>query len=298
MILTAWTAVLAGQPEPLEEISKQLQRESSVFQRFLQELPDKALNLGLRVGAALLIFALGSWLIRLLLRLLAASLKRTKADVGVSQFLHSLVKIILYVILLSAIAARLGIEATGMAALVGSLGVTLGLAVQGSLSNFVGGVLILLLRPFKVGDYIIEDSHKNEGTVTAIRIFNTYLTTPDDKVIILPNGNLANTSLTNFTATPFRRLDLQVGISYEADIRQVKELLQQVLEADTGLIREREHFVYVDSLGDSAVILGIRCWFLNDDYWPARWRLTEAVKYALDGAGVSIPFPQLEVHQR
>ena len=153
-----------------------------------------------------------------------------------------------------------------------------------------------MLKPFKVGDYIKEDTNGNEGTVISIELFYTKLTTVDNRVIVLPNGTLANSSLTNVTACDSRRLDLKVGISYDADIRQAKEVLQKVLEEDEGVLKAKEHFVYVDELAESSVNLGIRCWFSMDGYWQGKWRLTENVKYALDEAGIGIPYPQMDLH--
>ena len=193
-------------------------------ERYLNELPQKALNLGIRVVLALVFFFVGVQVIKLIRRIVKKSLKRANADLGVIQFLDSLIKAILYMILLFMIASGFGLDATSVVAVVGSAGVALGLALQGSLSNFAGGVLILLLKPFRVGDYIIEDNKGNEGTVKEIQLFYTKLLTPDDKVIILPNGTLANTSLTNVTATDIRRLDLSVGISYTADLKKAKEI--------------------------------------------------------------------------
>ena len=161
---------------------------------------------------------------------------------------------------------------------------------------FAGGVLILLLKPFRVGDYIIEDNKGNEGTVKEIQLFYTKLLTPDDKVIILPNGTLANTSLTNVTATDIRRLDLSVGISYTADLKKAKEIAMQELTADTACLKEKEKDVLVNNLGDSAVELIVRCYVKNEDYWPARGRLLEKVKLAYDANGIEIPFNQLDIH--
>ena len=147
-----------------------------------------------------------------------------------------------------------------------------------------------------LGDYIKEDTNNNEGTVSSIELFYTKLTTPDNRVIVLPNGTLANSSLTNVTACERRRLDIRVGISYDADIRLAKEVLQKVLEDEKAVLKEEEYFVYVDELGESSVNLGIRCWLATDDFWTGKWRLTENVKYALDEAGIGIPYPQMDVH--
>ena len=178
-------------------------------QNFLESLPEKALHLGVRVLLSVLVFVIGVQLIKLIRRILKKSLKRARADLGVVQFLDSLVKTVLYVVLVFTIATGFGVDAASIVALVGSAGVAVGLAVQGSLSNFAGGVLILLLKPFKVGDYIKEDNKGNEGTVTEIQLFYTKLTTVDNRIIILPNGTLANTSMTNVTEADAENADVE-----------------------------------------------------------------------------------------
>lgn len=267
-----------------------------MIERFIQELPEKALHLGTRIVLSAIVLFIGVQLIKVVRRLVKKSLERGSADQGVIQFIDSFLKFSLYVVLLITIASGFGLDAASILALLGSAGVAIGLAIQGSLANFVGGVLILMLKPFKVGDYIKEDTNGNEGTVISIELFYTKLTTVDNRVIVLPNGTLANSSLTNVTACDSRRLDLKVGISYDADIRQAKEVLQKVLEEDEGVLKAKEHFVYVDELAESSVNLGIRCWFSMDGYWQDKWRLTENVKYALDEAGIGIPYPQMDLH--
>lgn len=271
--------------------------EPGAIEEFLQKLPEKALGLGIRIVLAMVFFFLGMQVIKLLRRILKKSLQRAKADVGVVQFLDSLAKTVLYVVLVFMIASGFGVDAAGIVALLGSVGVAIGLALQGSLSNFAGGVLILLLKPFKVGDYIKEDSAGNEGTVTEIQLFYTKLTTPDNRVIVLPNGTLANTSMTNVTQADERRLDIFVGIAYDSDIGKAKEALTGMLEEDAATLKDKEMFVYVDALADSCIRLGIRCWVKKEDYWEAKWRLTENTKYTLDAVQITIPFPQLDVHQ-
>ena len=267
-----------------------------MIERFIQELPEKALHLGTRIVLSAIVLFIGVQLIKVVRRLVKKSLERGSADQGVIQFIDSFLKFSLYVVLLITIASGFGLDAASILALLGSAGVAIGLAIQGSLANFVGGVLILMLKPFKVGDYIKEDTNGNEGTVISIELFYTKLTTVDNRVIVLPNGTLANSSLTNVTACDSRRLDLKVGISYDADIRQAKEVLQKVLEEDEGVLKAKEHFVYVDELAESSVNLGIRCWFSMDGYWQGKCRLTENVKYALDEAGIGIPYPQMDLH--
>lgn len=265
-------------------------------QNFLETLPEKALSLGVRILLSVLVFVIGVQMIKLIRRILKKSLQRAKADVGVVQFLDSFVKMALYVVLIFTIATGFGVDAASIVALVGSAGVAIGLALQGSLSNFAGGVLILLLKPFKVGDYIKEDNKGNEGTVVEIQLFYTKLATADNRIIILPNGTLANTSMTNVTEAATRRLDITVGISYDSDIRKAKAVLTEMLKADEATLKDQDMRVYVDTLAESSINLGIRCFVKKEDYWETKWRLTEETKYTLDKAGIEIPFPQLDVH--
>ncbi len=267
----------------------------TIIENLLNQLSTAALNLGGRILAALLILFIGSKLIKFALKLFKKTMEKTKADTSVAQFLHSLIKAALYVVLAFLVASYCGVEAASIVALLGSAGVAVGLALQGSLSNLAGGVLILVLRPFNVGDYII-DAAGNEGTVDEIQIFYTKLRTVDNKVIVLPNGNLANNSITNVTTSKIRRCDITVGISYDADIKQAKEVLQKLIENDPKTLKDRDLVVFVDKLADSSINLGVRCWFDNNDYWPGMWRLNENIKYALDEAKISIPYPQMDVH--
>lgn len=267
-----------------------------LLEKFLEELPDKAMRLGMRVVLAVLVLILGIQLIKIIRKLVKKSMQKGNADLGVTQFIDSFLKVSLYILLVITIASGFGMDAASILAVLGSAGVAIGLAIQGSLSNFVGGVLILLLKPFKVGDYIKEDTKGNEGTVIAIELFYTKLATVDNKVIVLPNGTLANSSLTNVTACDSRRLDISVGISYNSDIRQAKEVLQKVLEEDEAVLKDKEHFIYVEELADSSVKMGIRCWLKMDEFWAGKWRITENVKYALDDAEIEISYPQIDVH--
>ncbi len=268
-----------------------------LIERYLQELPEKLLRLGVRVLLALVVFFIGVQLIKLIRRILRKSFERRNVDVGVSRFLDSLVKTALYILLLFMIASSFGLDATSVVALVGSAGVAIGLAVQGSLSNFAGGVLILLLKPFKVGDYI-RDAAGNEGTVEDVQLFYTRMVTPDRHMVVVPNGELANGNILNMSTVQDRRMDIKVGISYEADIRKAREALLGVLDEDPGVLQDEEKLVFVEELADSAVVLNVRCYSSNESFWETRWRLMETVKYALDDAGIGIPFPQVDVHMK
>ena len=285
--------ILTAEPTVFDEIQE---IDPTVIEKFLKDLPERALNLGIRIGMALIFFFIGVQCIKFLRKIIKRSLRKANADVGVSQFIDSFIKIGTYAILIMLIATSFGVDAASIIAVFGSAGVAIGLALQGSLSNLAGGVLILILKPFKVGDYIIEDSNKNEGTVSEIQIFYTKLTTPDNKTIVLPNGTLANSSLTNVTHAPHRRNEIKIGISYDSDIRTAKKVLTDLLEKDIAVIQDMEKVVFVDNLADSSVVIGVRCWFKNEDFWTGRWRLIEEAKYALEANGVVLAYPQLDVH--
>ena len=278
----------------LEQIADEI--DIGIVQSYLQEFPDKALRFSIRVLLALVFIFVGIQIIKVVRRIVRRSLKKNNADVGVVQFLDSLIKTVLYVLLLFMIASGFGLDATSVVALLGSAGVAIGLAVQGSLSNFAGGVLILLLKPFRVDDYIKVDNDGHEGIVKEIQLFYTKLATPDNYVVIIPNGSLANSDITNISMLGERRMDIPVSISYDADIRQAKEILLNVLESDEAVMKEKDHRVFVQELADSGVLLIVRCWADNEKYWECRWRLTEQIKYALDDAGIAIPYPQMDVH--
>lgn len=271
---------------------------SKQVEAYIEGLPTMILNLGMRVLLAMLFFFVGVQLIKFVRKIVVGAMVRAGAETGAVQFLGSFVKAALYVILVFLIASYFGMDAASIVALLGSAGVAIGLAVQGSLSNLAGGVLILLLKPFKVGDYIIESVTNQEGTVSEIQIFYTKLLTGDNRVIVLPNGSLANSSLVNVTASNCIRLDIRVGISYNANIKQAKKVLEDVVKNDPAVMQDKDILVVVDELGDSSVNLLVRCWFKNDDYWDGKWRITEECKYALDEAGIEIPYPQLDVHMK
>jgi small conductance mechanosensitive channel len=288
--------------EPLEEVAEEILENSNlsvlkpdILQNYLKNLPEKALTFGVRILAAFVIFLIGVQVIKLLRKLIKKTMERAHADNGAVRFMDSFSKAALYVVLVFLIANFCGVDAAGIIALLGSAGVAIGLAIQGSLSNLAGGVLLLILHPFRVGDYITTDSG-HEGTVDEVQIFYTKLKTPDNKVIVLPNGQLSNNSLINATASKHRRLDMTVGISYQADIRKAKDILLQLIQTDPAVCKERDMQVFVDSLGDSSINMGIRCWFHREDFLEGKWRLNENIKYALDEAGIEIPLPQLDVH--
>lgn len=278
----------------IEDVGEKIQ--PGVVKEFMSQLPGKALDLGLRILLGVVFFLIGVNLIKFIRRIIRDSMKRANVELGVIQFADSFIKATLYVILVMLLASSFGLDAASVVAVLGSAGVAIGLAVQGSLSNLAGGVLILALKPFKVGDYIKESYSSQEGTVTEIQIFYTKLLTPDNQTVILPNGNLANNSLVNVTTQEARRMDISVGIAYSADLKRAKDVLMQVLLEDETVLKEKDMLVFVDELADSSVKLGVRCWFRQEDFWKGKWRVTENCKYRLDENGIEIAFQQLDVH--
>ena len=275
---------------------EQVEKEIGLFKQFIQSLPEKALNLGVRIVLAVVTLIIGMWIIKILRKIVKKSLQKAKADIGVVQFTDSFIKIALYVVLGFTIAGSFGLDAASIVAVIGSAGVAVGLALQGSLSNIAGGVLILLLKPFKVGDYIREDSKGNEGTVTEIQMFYTKLLTFDGKTVVLPNGTLANTSLVNFTEANFRRLDITVGISYDSDLKKAKEILTGLVNDNKLVLQDKDKVIVVEELSESCVTMGIKCHVKTENYWTLRGKLLEDIKLTFDQEGIKIPFPQLDVH--
>ena len=271
-----------------EEITKTAQ--------WVEDMVPRAIEFVLQVALAFVVIVIGMKVIGWVRKLLRKSLEKQSADTGLAQFLDSLVKYGLYTLLGISILSHFGVQTTSIVAAIGSVGVAIGLALQGSLSNFAGGVIILLLKPFKVGDYIIQGDL--EGYVSEIQLFCTSLNTADNRRIIIPNGQLADNSLINAYASEYRRIDVTVGISYQSDIKAAKEVLLKVGAEDADTIKEGERapIAAVTELADSSVNMLLRVLAPTVDYWAIKFRLTEAVKLALDDAGIEIPFNQLDVH--
>lgn len=280
----------------VDEVAAQVGEEISFLQRHLNELPDILLNLGIKVVMAMVVFAIGTRVIAFIRNVVKRAMARSSASKEAEQFLDSALKAFLYVVLFFMILQLFGVQATSIATVIGSVGVTVGLAIQGSLTNCIGGIMILTLKPFKVGDYIIEDTYKNEGIVREITIFYTKLFTHDNKMILIPNGTLANSSLTNVTEEAERRIDLTVGISYDSDVRQARAIVQRLAAEHPLVSKERDVSVFIDNLGDSSVVLGIRFWARKENFWTARCEMLENIKYAFDEEGIKIPYNQLDVH--
>lgn len=275
---------------------QEMAAEVSHLGAYLESMIPKTLDFGVRLILAVITLLIGIRVIKWIRKIVSRSLEKGHADKGVVQFLDSLLKMLLYAILILAIVGKFGVDTTSVIAIAGSAGVTIGLALQGSLSNFAGGIMILVLKPFRVGDYIVQGSE--EGTVTEIQMFYTHLLTVDNRRVIIPNGNLVNNSLVNASAQDKRQMDLNFGISYSSDLKLAKELLNQMIDTEERVMKEEPTMVVVSELADSAVMLKVRFWVKPADYWGARFDFIERVKFTFDENGIEIPFNQLDVTLR
>jgi small conductance mechanosensitive channel len=255
---------------------------------------DLLITHGLKVIAAIVVLILGFWIIKIVTRRTAKVMEKRNVNVSVSGFLRSLINILLKVMLLISIAKMVGIETTSFIAVLGAAGLAVGMAMQGTLANFAAGVMILVFKPFKVGDLIISQGHL--GTVKEIHIFVTILLTPENKTVILPNAAVSGNDIVNYTTEGVIRVDMDFGISYGSNIKQAKDVLMKIIESHPKVLKEPAPFVGVKGLGDSSVNLAVRPYVLPADYWTVYFDVYEAGKIALDEAGIIIPFPQMDVH--
>ena len=246
-----------------------------------------------KLTLALVTLLIGWWLIGRLTASIGRLLEARRVDRALSSFIGSLVSIVLRILLLISVASMIGVETTSFIAMIGAAGLAIGLALQGSLANFAGGVLIMLFRPFRAGDWI--EAQGVSGSVDGIQIFHTTLKTADNKVVIVPNGSLSNGHITNYSREPRRRADINIGIDYSSDIKRAREVLLEIAK-DSRVHLDPAPVVFVTGLGDSAVNLSLRVWVATADFWPVTFEFTELAKERLTEAGIGIPFPQRVVH--
>ncbi|MBP1838343.1 mechanosensitive ion channel family protein [Formosa algae] len=257
---------------------------------------DLGLEYGVKIIGAILIWIIGSWIIKKLVSTSKKLMTKSGYEDSLQGFLSSLISWGLKILLIITLLGTLGVPTTSFAAIIGAAGLAIGLALQGSLANFAGGVLILLFKPFKVGDYITGSGES--GTVKEIRIFTTELATPQNRKVIVPNGPLSNSNIINYSANDLIRLDMIVGVSYDDDIKKTKEVLMNVLTSNPKVLKDPAPMVAVTELADSSVNFAVRGWVKNADYWDVHFENTEAVKLQLDAAGIEIPYPhQVEIHK-
>ncbi|MEO9869980.1 mechanosensitive ion channel family protein [Ekhidna sp.] len=259
-----------------------------------EQLIDLIWTWGPKVVTAILTLIIGLWIIGALVRTFGKTLNKRNVDPSLSPFLKSLLGAILKIMLFISVIGMVGIQATSFVAVLGAAGLAVGFALQGTLQNFAGGVIILLLKPFKVGDWI--DTGSYSGTVHAIQIFNTFLKTPDNKTIIIPNGGLANSALTNYSTEPRRRVDFTFGVGYGDSTDKTRETLMTLINADDRILKDPEPFIAVSELADSSVNFVVRIWVEAADYWGVHFDMNEKVYNKFNEVGLNIPFPQMDVH--
>ncbi|MBQ8008322.1 MAG: mechanosensitive ion channel [Bacteroidaceae bacterium] len=252
-------------------------------------------NAGWNIIGAILIYIVGHYLIKVAMRLTSNILEKRKVETSVKTFLLSFVNITLTILLIIAIASRLGVETTSFAALLASAGVAIGMAMSGNLNNLAGGIIILLLKPFKAGDFI--EAQGMVGTVKAIQIFHTIITTPDNKEIFIPNGALSNGNIINYNVNPTRRLEWTIGVEYDEDYEKVEAVIKRLIDEDARILQDPAPFVALKELADSSVNIVIRCWVKGDDYWNVNFDMNRKIYTTFNKEGISFPFPQLTVHQ-
>lgn len=266
---------------------------------YVQELISKGIDLGIEAGKSIIIAAIiyfvGKALISLINRMLGSMMERRKVDPTIQTFLTSLVNIVLLTLLVISVVGALGVNTTSFAALLASAGVAVGMALSGNLQNLAGGIVILLFRPFKVGDYI--EAQGVGGTVSEIQIFHTILTTPDNKKLFLPNGALSSGNITNFSREPLRRVDFSVSIEYGEDTDKVRQVLLELLTADERILRTPAPLVALGALAASGVNMTVRVWVNSADYWDVFFQTNEAIYKEFNKRGIKFPFPQLTIHQ-
>ncbi len=269
---------------------------SEMVNDFIAKALNACIDLGGRILAALIIFIIGKFLVNWANKLFAKMLEKRKVEPSIQSFLKSIVNITLLVLLFLAVIGKLGIELTSFAALLASVGVAVGMALSGNLSNFAGGVIILVFRPYKVGDYI-EASTGAAGTVTDIQIFHTVLTTPDNKVVFAPNGAMSGAVVTNYSRKDTRRVDFLFGVEYGTDFNQAKSIIMEVINQDSRILKDPAPFVELSALADSSVNITVRVWVNATDYWAVNFDMNKNVYATFNEKGISFPFPQLTVHQ-
>lgn len=292
MRLFYWNTVLAvnasgNMPEMTEKELKQAAK-------WLENLKTDIIMFGIQLVIALVVFLVGKKIVKWLKKVFRRSFERSNMDQGVQKFLISLINIALNVLLFVVVITTLGVEASSLAAVIGSAGLTVGLALQGSLSNFAGGVLILIMKPFQIGDYIVVDGL--EGTVTGIDIFYTRLLTVDNRKVVIPNGGLANSNIVNNTNEELRSLNMRIPVAYDTDIPKAKQILYRLAENEERVVKDRPIKVFVAEFKDSAIELEIRMWTQTEKYWDLKWDMLEEVKRQFDENDIAIPFNQLDVN--
>jgi len=263
-------------------------------EKILEKITDIAVEYGPKLIGAILVLIIGSWIIKIIMKSFSKILDKRNIDDSLKPFLRSIFGILLRVMLIISVLGMVGIQMTSFIAILGAAGLAVGMALSGTLQNFAGGVMILLFKPFRVGDFI--DAQGYTGTVKEIQIFNTILTSLDNKTIIIPNGGLSNSSLTNYSVEPLRRVDWTFGIGYGDSVKTARTVISKLAADDTRILKDPELFIGLAELGDSSVNFAVRAWVKAEDYWDVFFDMNEKVYNTFDKEGLNIPYPQMDVH--
>ena len=263
--------------------------------KLLETLIGFALQAGKSILVAIIIYVVGRFIIRMVNKIVAKVLVKRNVDLTIQSFVKSFVNVLLTTLLIVAVVNALGVDTTSFAALLASVGLAAGMALSGNLQNLAGGILLLLFRPFRVGDYITAQGES--GTVKEIQILHTIIVTVDNRDVILPNGALSSGNMTNFSKEPLRRVDLTIGVEYGQDIDRVREVLQKIFSADARILQDPAPFVALGALSSSSVDITIRLWVKSEDYWGVFFDTNETIYKTFNKEGINFPFPQLTVHQ-
>ncbi|SET17240.1 mechanosensitive ion channel family protein [Thalassotalea agarivorans] len=277
-----------------EEVQENIEEKVDLITKYLEKITDWGVEFGSSLLVAVLVYLVIGWIFGRVVKVIELGMNRKKVEVTLHKFLVSIFSITFKAIQIIIFASMIGVETASLIAMLGAAGLAVGLALQGSLANFAGGILVLMFRPFKAGDYI--EAQGVAGEVVEIQIFNTIMRTIDNQRVIIPNGMLSNGIVKNVFAEPTRRVDLIFGISYGDDIPKVKEILQRILEADERVLKSPAIDIWVGQHADSSINMYARPWVRSDDYWEVYFDMMERVKLAFDEEGVTIPFPQRDVH--
>lgn len=279
----------------VEQVAQNLAEGNVRWDQVINQLISWSLDAGKHILIAAVVYFIGHYLIKLLNYLLAGFLERRKVEVSVQTFVKSFVGILLQVLLIITVVSALGVNTTSFAALLASFGVAIGMALSGNLQNFAGGIVILFLKPYKVGDWV--EAQGTAGSVQSIQIFHTVLMTADGKLIYVPNGSMSSGTITNYTLTPTRRAEWVIGIEYGADVAKARQAVLDIIKADSRILETPEPVIWLNELNNSSVDLTIRCWTNNDDYWNVMFETREKIYNSFNELGIGFPFPQITVHQ-
>jgi len=277
------------------EITKDVAEGNVHWDQVITQMISWSLDAGKHILVALVVYLIGHYLIKLLNYLLARFLERRKVEISVQTFVRSFVSILLQVLLIISVVGALGVNTTSFAALLASFGVAIGMALSGNLQNFAGGIIILFLKPYKVGDWV--EAQGTSGAVQAIQIFHTILLTADGKLIYVPNGAMSSGTITNYTLTPTRRVEWVIGIEYGEDVEKARKVVLDILQSDKRVKDDPAPTVVLSELNNSSVDMTIRCWVDNDDYWNVLFQTREKIYNTFNANGIGFPFPQVTVHQ-